>query len=441
MLTRRNFASLVAAPLAGGRALANWPQFRGPESTGVPTDDAGLPLTWSASENVCWKASIGGTGWSSPITWGNRVFLNSARSAQPGGTPRAGFYEGAVESPKPDDEYRWITHCVDMESGERVWDAELQRAVPRVGRHRKNTYASETCVTDGERVYAHVGDLGTWCLDYEGKILWSKEWMPVRTRWGYGTASSPALHDGRLYITNDSEDQSYLVALDKVTGDEIWRVDRDEPTTWATPFIWDSGDRTEIITLGRNRVRSYDTDGTLLWELDKLSSLAIPTPFASGGLLYITSGYMNSPHRPIYAIRPGASGNISLTEDQTSNDYIVWSVPQGGPYHPSGLVYQGLYYTLFDRGFLTCHDARTGEEVYGKQRISRETVNFTASPWAYKGMIFCLDEAGTTFVVEAGREYRLADTNELGEMCMATPAIAGNSLLIRTHQNLYRICS
>ena len=441
MLTRRSFVALASAPLAIPGAAANWPQFRGPGASGVPADESGLPESWSNTENVAWKSSIGGSGWSSPIVWGDRVFLTSARGSGPGGVPRGGFYEGAVESPKPDEEFRWMAHCVDLASGEQVWRKLLHRGVPRVGRHRKNTYASETAVTDGHRVYAHVGDLGTWCLDYEGNVVWSKDWDPVRTRWGYGTASSPALHGGRLYITNDSEDQSYLLALDKVTGEEIWRVERDEPTAWSTPFIWENGERTEIITMGRNMLRSYDTDGTPLWKLSRLSSLAIPTPFASGGLLYVTSGYMNSDDRPIYAIRPGASGDISLPRGQTSNDFIVWSVPQGGPYHPSGLVYKGHYYTLFDRGFLTCHDARTGEEVYGKQRISRDTVNFTASPWAYNDKVFCLDEAGTTFVVQAGPEYKLLDTNELGEMCMATPAIVSEGLLIRTLANLYKIAS
>lgn len=441
MLTRRSFISHASAALAVRGAAANWPQFRGPGATGVPADESGLPESWSDTENVAWKTAIGGSGWSSPIVWGDKVFLTSARGSGTGGVPRGGYYEGSVESPKPDDEFHWMVHCVDLTSGEPVWRKVLHRGVPRVGRHRKNTYASETAVTDGERVYAHVGDQGTWCLDYEGDVVWSKAWGPVRTMWGYGTASSPALHGGRLYITNDSEDQSYLLALDKVTGNEIWRVERDEPTTWSTPFIWESGEHTEIITMGRNRLRSYDTDGTPLWELSRLSSLAIPTPFATGGLLYVTSGFMNTDDRPIYAIRPGASGDITLPQGQTSNDYIVWSVPQGGPYHPSGLVYKGHYYTLFDRGFLTCHDARTGEVVYGKQRISRDAVNFTASPWAYNDKVFCLDEAGTTFVVQAGPEYKLVDTNELGEMCMATPAIVSEGLLIRTHSNLYKIAS
>ncbi len=439
MRTRRSLVSLSLVPLALARAVANWPQFRGPSATGVPRDETGLPDTWSATRNVEWKAPIGGQGWSSPIAWGNRIFLTSARTKRNPPVPEGGFYQGAVESPKSDEEHVWTVHCLDLQSGTELWETEVCLGIPKVGRHRKNTYASETAVTDGEHVYAHVGDLGTWCLDFDGNVVWSKDWPPVRTRWGYGTASSPALHGGRLYIKNDNEDESYLLAMDKATGNEIWRVPRDESTTWSTPFVWESGKRTEVVTVGRNRVRSYDTDGTLLWELGRLSSLAIPTPFAADGMLYITSGYMNSEDRPIYAIRPGASGDITLPTERTSNEYIAWSVPQGGPYHPSGLVYRGHYYTLFDRGFLTCHDARTGEEIYGKQRISRESSNFTASPWAYNGKVFCLDEAGTTFVVQAGPEFRLLGSNELGEMCMATPAIVDDGLLIRTFAALYKI--
>ena len=441
MLTRRAFVSLAAGSLVADQARANWPQFRGPGATGVPAEESGLPESWSTTENVAWKASIGGSGWSSPIVWGNRVFLTSARASSMADVPEGGFYQGAVESPRPDDEHLWLAHCIDLETGKELWRTELEKAVPRVGRHRKNSYASETAVTDGEHLFAHVGDLGTWCLDLDGEIVWSRAWNPVRTRWGYGTASSPALHDGRLYITNDSEDQSYLLALEKATGKEIWRVERDEPTTWSTPFVWDSGQRIEIITMGRNRLRSYDLDGKGLWELSRLSSLAIPTPFSSGGLLYVTSGYMNSDERPIYAIKPGASGDITLPEGVTSNEFIAWSVPHGGPYHPSGLVYQGHYYTLFDRGFLTCHDARTGGEVYGKQRVSRDSANFTASPWAYNGKLFCLDEDGTTFVVQGGPEFRLLGSNKLEEMCMATPAIVEGGLLIRTYSTLYKIAA
>jgi outer membrane protein assembly factor BamB len=272
-----------------------------------------------------------------------------------------------------------------------------------------------------------------------GKPLWSKTWPAYPTRFGWGTASSPALHEGRLYIVNDNDESSYLVALDKATGQEIWRIPRQEESNWATPYVWQNARRTEIITCGTHRVRSYDLDGKLLWELAGMSSIVIPTPFSSHDLLYVTSGYVGDETRPVFAIRPGASGDISLKAGQTKNDSIAWFLPQGGPYNPSPLVYGDYYYTLFDRGFLTCHDAKTGKLVYDKQRFEVGASAFTASPWAYNGKVFCLSEDGDTFVIQAGPEYKLIRKNSLGEMCMATPAIARGSLFIRGQENLYRI--
>ena len=221
-------------------------------------------------------------------------------------------------------------------------------------------------------------------------------------RYGWGAASSPVLHQGRLYIVNDNEEQSFLEALDAKTGKQIWRVARDEGSNWATPFVWESGKRTEIVTAGTRRVRAYDLDGKLLWELGGMSSIAIPTPFAKFGLLYVTSGYVGDQVRPVYAVRPGASGDISLKGDETSNEFVAWYQRQGGPYNPSPLVYGDYYYTLMDFGFLTCRDARTGKEIYGKQRINTAGAAFTASPWAYNGKIFALSEDGDTYVIQAG---------------------------------------
>src|SRR5947207_3479310 len=199
--------------------------------------------------------------------------------------------------------------------------------------------------------------------------LWSQSWGPFNTRNGWGTAASPVLHGNRIYVVNDNDDQSFLVALDKKTGKQIWRVERDEKSNWATPYVWENDKRTEIITAGTNRVRSYDLDGKVLWELGGMSSIVIPTPFSQSGLLYVTSGYVADEKRPVFVVRPGASGDITLKDGKSSNEYIVWSQPQAGPYNPSPLVYGDYYYTLFDRGFLTCHEARTGKEVYAKQRI------------------------------------------------------------------------
>jgi outer membrane protein assembly factor BamB len=255
----------------------------------------------------------------------------------------------------------------------------------------------------------------------------------MRTRYGWGTASSPVLHKGRLIIVNDNDDASYLMAIDARTGKTVWKVARPgEMTNWSTPFIWEHDGKVEIVTTGTGRNRSYDLDGKLLWEFGGMSSIVIPMPFAQHGLLYLASGYVGDQNRPVFVVKPGGHGEL------TDNDF-AWKLPQAGPYNTSPLVYGDIYYTLLDRGFLTAHDARTGKEVYGKQRIDPAAGAFTASPWAYNGKIFALSEDGDTFVFQAGSEYKLLHKNSLNEFCMSTPAIARGSLFLRTASQLYRI--
>ncbi len=434
-------ASLFAAAIIASAAPADsWPQFRGPQSSGAAADDAALPDRWSSTENVVWKADVPGVGWSSPIVAGNRIFVTTVIPSAAKEAPKKGLYFGGERKP-PEDEHRWMVYCLDLESGKFLWEREVHRGVPAFSRHLKNSYASETPATDGERVYVYFGNVGLFAFDMQGRPAWSREFDTVKTRYGWGTAASPVVHRGRLYIVNDNDDHSYLMALDAKTGKTIWKVDRDEGTNWSTPFIWDNGQHSELVTTGTKRVRSYDLDGKVLWELGGMSSIVIPTPFSSNGLLYIASGYVGDQTRPVFAIKPGASGDISLKPGKTSNRFVAWSLPQGGPYNPSPLVYRDIYYTLLDRGFLTAHDARTGAELYGKQRIDPAVGAFTSSPWAYNGKVFLLSEDGDTFVVQAGPEYKLLWKNSLDEMCMATPAIAGRSLIVRTSRKLYRIAN
>jgi len=419
-------------------ADAPWPQFRGPGSNGI-AGAAGLPTQWSATRNVRWRTPVAGAGWSSPIIAGGRIFLTAAIGTEDKEPPKKGLYFGGNRD-KPTDSHRWMVYAFDFETGKLAWEREVHRGVPAIARHLKNTFASETPATDGERVYAWFGSAGLFCFSLEGKLLWSRPAPAHEMRYGWGTAASPVLHGNRLYIVHDNEASSYLMALDKLTGREIWRVERDgEKSNWSTPFIWTHAGRTEIVTTGTGRVRSYDLDGKLLWEFGGMSSIVIPTPFTRHGLLYIASGYVGDQVRPVFAVKPGARGDISLKPGESSNAFIAWHLPQGGPYNPSPLVYGDYYYTLYDRGFLTCHDARTGKLVYDKVRLSEGTAAFTASPWAYNGKIFAASEDGDTFVAEAGPAYRLLGTNSLGEMIMSTPAIAGNSLVIRTATHLYRI--
>jgi len=271
-------------------------------------------------------------------------------------------------------------------------------------------------------------------------VIWKHETEVVRTRYGWGMAASPILHQDLLFVVNDNEDLSHFSAVNKHTGEEIWRSDRDdEGSNWATPYVWQNELRTEVITAGTNFVRAYGLDGELLWQFSGMSSIAIPQPFSQHGLLYVSSGYIGDQNRPVYAIRPGASGDITLQAGAKSNEHIVWFQPQAGAYNPTPLVYGDYLYTLLDRGFFTMHDAKTGEEIYGKRRIERGAAAFTASPWAYNGKIFVLSEDGDTFVIAADKEFEVLGTNSLDEMTMATPAIAAGSLYLRTRSKLYRI--
>lgn len=415
----------------------NWPQFRGPQA-GVVADDPRLPDAWSQTENVVWKAEVPGIGWSSPVVWNDHVIVTAAVTTTDAEKPKPGLYLGTYIT-EPKGEYKWMVYDYDLKSGKRRWEREVKAAVPGGAKHLKNSYASETPVTDGERIYAFFGNVGLFVFDMNGKPLWSKPMGPFKIRNGWGTSSSPVLHRDRVYIVVDNDDRSFMVAYNRVTGDEVWRVERQEGTNWTTPFVWENDKRVEIVTAGSDKTRSYDLDGKLLWELSGMSTIAIPTPFARHGLLFVSSGYVADQLRPTYAIRPGASGDISLKAGETSNAFIAWSNPTAGPYNPTPLAYGDYLYTLHDRGFLTCHDAKTGKEIYGRQRISAESTGFTSSPWAYNGKVFLLSEDGDTFVVQAGPEFKVLGKNSLAELALATPAVADRGLVIRTASNLYRI--
>src|SRR5438876_6352070 len=430
--------SLIATQAPASEPAANWPQFRGPDAMGT-ADNPDLPDRWSTKENVAWKIEVPGHGWSSPIVWGERVFLTAVASEGDVEPPKQGLHFGGERREIPKVTHRWFVLCLDLHSGRELWRQEAYSGTPANPLHLKNTYASETPVTDGDRVYACFGDVGVFCYDVDGRKLWSTNWPPVKTRNAWGSAASPVLHKGRLFIVNDNDEKSFAVALDAKTGRELWRVDRDEKSNWATPYVWQNEQRTELITSGTRKVRAYDLDGKLLWQFGGMSSIVIPTPFSQSGLLYVCSGYVGDTVRPVFAIKPGASGDISLKPGETNNAFIAWYRSTAAPYNPSPLVYGDYFYVLLDSGFLACYDARTGRQIYEKQRIRPEPTSFTASPWAANGKIFALSEDGDTFVFQAGPEYKLLHKNSLEEMCMATAAIAGDRLLIRTLTKLYCI--
>ena len=435
----RAISSLVLILLTSvAVADGNWPQFRGPGSRGV-AEGATLPDTWSSSENVVWISDVPGRGWSSPVAWGEKIFITTVINQGKDEPAKKGLYFGGDRKDPPSSVHRWMVYCLDFKTGKVLWEKQAHEGTPPTGRHVKNSYASETPCTDGERLYAYFGNVGVFCYDLDGKELWSQKWGPFKTKLDWGTAASPVVHKGRVYVVNDNEEKSFLVALDARTGEQVWRVERDEKTNWATPFVWENEQRTELVTPGTNLSRAYGLDGKLLWELRGASNLTIPTPFTAHGLLYLGSGYVLSQQKPLYAIRPGATGDITLKDDETSNASVAWCQKKAAPYNPSFLVYGEYCYVLYDMGFFGCYDARTGKEIYERQRIGPGATAFTASPWAYNGKIFCLSEDGDTFVIAAGPEFKLLGKNSLGEMCMATPAIANGSLFLRTESKLYRI--
>lgn len=413
----------------------HWPSFRGADRAGV-SSHARLPLTWDAKNNLAWKVDLPGSGWSSPIVWGRRVFVTAAVSDAKPFDARKGLYITDLQGKAPPGEWTWTLLCYDLDSGKELW-----RQSPFQGKfagtiHIKNSLASETPATDGQRIYAYFGNVGLACYDLDGKLLWKQPRSLHKTQMGWGTGASPVVHEGKLFVINDNEDKSYLECLDGRTGNQLWRVDRDETSNWATPFVWVNPMRTEIVTAGKGKVRSYSLDGKLLWQLKGMSIVTIPTPFATKDHLIVASGYVLDPFiKPVYAILPGATGDISLKGDETSNKFIAWCQKQAGPYHPTPLVVGDYLYVLYDRSFLSCYEAKTGKPVYERKRLGGS--GFTASPWAYGGHIFCLNEDGTTFAVKAGPTFEVTSKNALDGMALATPALAGDSLLIRTREWLY----
>ena len=426
-----------------GENTDNWPRLRGADASGLPNDGKhkGLPIKWSKTENVKWKTQVPGTGWSSPVVWGDKVFITSVINdkAEENEKPKAGLYLGLGRRGVPSGTHHWMVYCMDLKTGKIIWKNEAHTGEPPVGRHPKSCYAAETPVTDGKRLYVLFGDLGMWCYDLNGKELWKHSIESKKTMWDYGAAASPVIHGNQIIYVYDNNEQSYMASLDAEKGTEKWRVLRDGKSTWATPFIWNTKERTEIVVPGKKKILSYGLDGKVLWELTgRMSNLVIPSPFVVDNLLYVTSGYFADPHRPVYAIKPGAKGDISLKDDDNSNEYIQWYQPKGGPYNTTPLVYNGIYYLLLDQGMISTYDSKTGKQFYDRIRFPRGA-SFTTSPWAYKDRLFCLAENGKTYVIKTGKEFEILHVNDLDELCMACPAIVDGKLLIRTAGAVYCI--
>ena len=339
--------------------------------------------------------------------------------------------------------YRWEVQCLDATTGELLWRQVAREGNPPLERHSSNTYASETPITDGERVYAYFGMTGFFCFDMQGEPLWQKDLGNYEMRAGWGTSSSPVLHDGKLFLQIDNQEQSFIVALDAATGEEVWRMDRDEPSHYSTPVVWTNSQRTEIVTCGQ-RARSYDpATGELLWELDLTGGRSSATPLAIGDRLFIGSELRNRGGDDdgggmLFAVKAGAEGDISLGEGESSNDFVLWSLEKAGLQMASPVLCEGHLYVLERRsGVLHCVNAETGEMAYAKRMPGARA--FWASPWVYEDRVYCPDDTGNTHIVQGGPEFKVIGKNTIEERIWSTAAIANGALYLRTVDSIYCI--
>jgi len=417
----------------------NWPGWRGPDTLGISTEKK-IPTKWDLFKNVKYKVEVPGLGHSSPIVWGNRIFITTAVNSNPA---EADWQKGFPQvQRKPDaSEISWKVLCYDRNHGKLLWERTAISQKPFNGRHTKNSYASQTPVTDGTYVFAFFGDQGMYCYDFKGKLVWSRDLGKFLMRNNWGMGSSPVLYKDFVIQTCDQEtSHSYIIALEKKTGKTAWKVDRDELSSWSTPFLYLKGVRPELIVNATRAIRSYDPNtGKLLWECrGPATAITTPTPTSIQGMIIVSSGFIPEPVRPMTAIRPGVNGDITLKGDATSSDAIVWRQPTAAPYIPSPIAYGDYIYVLLDQGFIACYEAKTGKEVYGKTRIDTG-VQFSASPVVVDGKLYCASEDGDVYVIKAGPKYELLAKNSLGESIMASPAVSAGKMFVRTIKHLYCI--
>jgi outer membrane protein assembly factor BamB len=337
-----------------------------------------------------------------------------------------------------------MVYAFNAANGRLRWEREAHKGPPIGGRHRKNTFASETPATDGERLYAYFGNVGLFAYALDGKAVWQTRFDPQPMYLDFGTAASPVVDAGKVFVVHDNDGKSFAAAIDARTGTQLWKVDRDLPARgmtsgWSTPFVWKHAGRTELIVIGRQHAIAYSPEtGKELWRIGGLTGQSTPTPVAADGLLYLATGSQGESNRPVYAVRPGASGDITLAKGQESSEFVAWFHPRASAYTSSPLIYQGRMYVVNDNGILTVFDAKTGREIY-KARAGGSGNTFSASPWAADGKVYLLSEDGHTFVIEAGDSYKEVAKNSLDEMSFASPALAPDTLFVRTQTKLYKI--
>jgi outer membrane protein assembly factor BamB len=424
-------------------AADNWPSFRGPGASGVGEGKA-APLTWDvpAAKGVKWRVPVPGLAHSSPIVWNDQVCVATAVSSAAAADLKVGLY-GNIESANDQSSHRWMVLCYDKRSGKLLWERVAQSGVPKVKRHTKSTHASSTLATNGRHIVAFFGSEGLHAFDMNGKPLWSKDFgvldsgffMAPEAQWAF--ASSPIIHDDRVIIQVDVQQNSFVAALDVATGNELWRTPRKDVPTWSTPAVYSHGGTSQVIVNGWKHIGGYDlATGKEIWRMTGGGDIPVPTPIASHGLIFITNSHGGK--SPVYAIKPTARGDITLKDAETSNAHIEWSAARDGAYMQTPIVYGELLYVCKDNGVLSVFDVKTGQRHF-QTRLADGRTGFSASPVASNNRIYFTSEEGDVHVIKAGTTFEQLAVNPLGEVAMATPAISDGIMFFRTRAHLVAV--
>jgi hypothetical protein len=435
---------LLLAPVGRGAPAAEWPGFRGPSASGV-ADGQDLPESFSGvtGANIRWKVGIPGLAHSSPIVWGDRLYLTSAISSRGDATFKPGLYgEGTASEDRTPQ--RWVVMAIDRKTGKTVWQQTAYEGVPKEKRHIKATYANATPATDGRYVVAFFGSQGLYAFDMNGRLAWKKDLGVLNTgaydlpEYEWGTASSPVIYKDLVIVQCDTQNESFVMASDIKTGKTVWKTLRKELPSWGTPtVVRPLKGQAELVTNASNYVRGYNPDnGAELWRLGGSSKITAPTPVFSGGVVIVASG--RAPERPIFAIKPGGLGDITPPADASSGEHVVWRKTGRGSYMPTPIIYGSYVHVLANAGLFDAYDLATGREIY-RQRIEHGGSGFSASPVASDGRMYLSSEDGDIFVVRTGPAFELLGKNPMGEPLMATPAIAGGTLYVRGERHLFAV--
>jgi outer membrane protein assembly factor BamB len=436
--------ALLSSPLHSQKD-AYWPSFRGPSASGV-SDGQHLPATWNGitGDNIRWKVVVPGLAHSSPIVWGDRIFLTTAISSRPDATFKPGLYgEGTASEDRTS--HRWVVMALDRHTGKTIWERTAYSGAPREKRHIKATYANSTPATDGRYVVAFFGSQGLYGYDVNGKELWKRDLGVLNAgaydlpEYEWGNASSPIIYRDLAIVQCDTQGESFVMAVNVRTGETVWRTGRKELPSWGTPtVVVPSGTlRPELITNASNFVRGYDPlTGAERWRLGGSSKITAPTPIFARDVIVVASG--RAPERPIFAIRPGGTGDITPEEGAQSGPHLVWRKTGRGSYMPTPLVYGEILYILGNAGLFDAYDLQTGREIY-RQRLLHQGSGFSASPVAADNRIYLSSEDGEIFVVRTGSTFEFIVKNPMGEPLMATPALAGGSMYVRGEKHVFAI--